>query len=124
MDWSSVTLLANTVSYDVEGEGDLAEVLWVEPVGVAAELAEVGQPGVGALDRPAQAQGERLLDLGLALALLLGADEVGEPEVHGGNPVEGRWRLCFSFDDERGVVAVVGRFGDRHRRSSRWQVAG
>ena len=53
-----------------DGMCGLAEALFGVSVGVAAELAEVGEPGVGAFDRPSQTDGERLLDLGLALALL------------------------------------------------------
>src|SRR5664279_3596575 len=63
-----------------DGECDLSEALPAEPIGVAAELAEVEEPGVGSFDGPAQAQGERLLDLRFALAFLLGADDVGEPQ--------------------------------------------
>jgi len=61
--------------------------LRAEPVGVAAELAEVREPGVGAFNGPAQSEGEWLLGLGLALvfllgrAFLLGADDVGDPEA-------------------------------------------
>ncbi len=44
-------------------------------------MTEVGEPGVGAFDGPAQSEGERLLDLCFALAFLLGADDVGDPQA-------------------------------------------
>src|SRR5665811_557508 len=70
-----------------DGEGDLSESLCAEPVGVAAELAEVGEPGVGPFNGPAQSESEWLLGLDLAFvflfgrAFLLGADDVGDSEA-------------------------------------------
>src|SRR5665811_653076 len=98
-----------------DGECDLAEALSAEPIGVAAELAEVGEPGVGSFDGPAQAQAVGLLGLGFggggllglgcalagsgalgcALGRLLGADDVGESEA------------VAALGGEQAVVALV-----------------
>ncbi len=63
----------------------MAESLFAEAVGVASELSEVREPGVGAFDGPTQAHGvwrlRRRRLLAVALGLLLGADDVGDPEA-------------------------------------------
>src|SRR5664279_4928267 len=64
-----------------DGECDLSESLPAEPVGVAAQLTKVREPGAGAFNGPAQSEGERFLGLCFALAFLLGADDVGEPQA-------------------------------------------
>ena len=58
-----------------DGESDLGETVDGAAVGVAAQLPEVGEPRVGALDCPAQPEPERLLvpaALALAVAVVLG----------------------------------------------------
>jgi len=42
------------------GQGDLGQALDDEAVGVGAQLAEVGKPRVGALDRPAQSERDQI----------------------------------------------------------------
>jgi len=50
-----------------DGEGELAEALSDGAVGVAAELAEVRQPRVGAFGGPAQPEGRAFFVLALPL---------------------------------------------------------
>ena len=50
------------------------------PVGVAAELSVVGEPGVGPLDGPAHTEGGWLLGVvGLASWPFFGAYHIGDP---------------------------------------------
>ncbi len=61
----------------------MAESLFAEAVGVASELSEVREPGVGTFNGPTQAHGvwRRHLLLAVALGLLLGADDVSDPQA-------------------------------------------
>jgi hypothetical protein len=54
------------------------QAMGARAVGAAAQQAVVGEPRVGALHRPALAERQELLGLGLSLLALLGDDYISE----------------------------------------------